>query len=151
VTPTLAVGAIVFDDDGRVLLVQRAHPPGVGLWTVPGGKLEPGEALVDAVAREVREETGVVVEVGALACVVERIGGGGEDGAPYHFVILDYAARAVGGQLAAASDAQAARWVAPAELAELPVTDGLRDVLARAAAARASPPGSAATCSATST
>lgn len=124
--PVVAVGAIVFDLDGRVLLVQRGSPPGVGLWTVPGGKVEVGETLAQAVAREVREETGMIVEVGALACVVERMG---DD---YHFVILDYVARAIGGALAAGGDARDARLVDEGELAELALTEGLRDVLARA-------------------
>jgi ADP-ribose pyrophosphatase YjhB (NUDIX family) len=127
-TPVVAVGAIVFDDQGRVLLVERGRPPGVGLWSVPGGKLEHAETLAQAVAREVREETGLVVEVGPLACVVERIG---DD---FHFVILDYLAHAIGGSLAAASDARAARWVGAGELAGLPLTDGLVDVLSRARA-----------------
>jgi len=126
--PTVAVGAIVFDSDGRVLLVERGSPPGAGLWSVPGGKVERGETLAQAVAREVREETGMIVEVGALACVVERFG---DD---YHFVILDYHARPIGGTLAAGGDARAARFVADAELQALPVTDGLIDVIARARA-----------------
>src|SRR4030095_13285466 len=63
-TPIVAVGAFVFDVESRVLLVERGQPPGVGLWTVPGGKLDPGETLVRAVSREVREETGLTVEVG---------------------------------------------------------------------------------------
>ncbi len=125
-TPTVAVGGIVFDDAGRVLVIERGRPPGVGLWTVPGGKLELGETLAQAVAREVREETGLVVEVGALACVVERVGDG------YHYVILDYLARVIGGSLAAADDVRGARFVSEAELAALPVTDGLLEVLARA-------------------
>jgi ADP-ribose pyrophosphatase YjhB (NUDIX family) len=127
-TPIVAVGAFVFDRDGRVLLIERGKPPGEGLWTVPGGRLDRGETLAQAVAREVREETGLIVEVGALACVVERMG---DD---FHFVILDYLARAIGGTLAAASDAKAARFVGDAELTTLPLTDGLVDVLARARA-----------------
>ena len=127
-TPVVAVGAIVFDEAGRVLLVERGRPPGVGLWSVPGGKLEGAETLAQAVAREVREETGLSVEVGPLACVVERIG---DD---YHFVILDYLARVIGGTLAAASDVRAARFADEDELAALPVTDGLLEVLARARA-----------------
>ncbi len=130
-TPVVAVGAIVFDVAGRVLLIERGRPPGVGLWSVPGGKLEGAETLAQAVAREVREETGLVVEIGPLACVVERMG---DD---YHFVILDYLARVIGGSLAAASDARGARFVDPAELATLPVTDGLVDVLERARATHA--------------
>jgi ADP-ribose pyrophosphatase YjhB (NUDIX family) len=126
VTPVVAVAAFVFDADGRVLLIERGKPPGVGLWTVPGGRIERGETLAQAVARELREETGLVAEVGPLVCVVERIA---DD---YHFVILDYLARVVGGTLAAATDARAARFVDDAELSTLPVTDGLVEVLARA-------------------
>ena len=127
-TPVVGVGAIVFDDAGRVLLVERGKPPGAGLWSIPGGRLEPRETLAQAVAREVREETGLIVEVGGLACVVERMG---DD---YHFVLLDYFARVTGGTLAAASDARAARFVALDEVDALPTTDGLVDVLARARA-----------------
>jgi len=126
--PVVGVGAIVFDAEGRVLLVERGKPPGAGLWSVPGGKLEQRETLAQAVAREVLEETGLVVEVGTLACVLERIA---DD---YHFVILDYFARVIGGKLAAASDARAARFVDPDQLRTLPLTEGLADVLARARA-----------------
>ena len=128
-TPVVGVGAIVFDGAGRVLLVRRGKPPDAGRWSVPGGKLEPSETLVQGVAREVREETGLVVEVGALACVVERI-----DDPRHHFVILDYFARVIGGTLAAASDVTDARFADDAELLTLPLTDGLRDVLASARA-----------------
>ena len=126
-TPVCAVGAFIFDGP-RVLVIQRGTPPGAGLWSVPGGKLEASETLAQAVAREVREETGLVVEVGPLACVVERMG---DD---YHFVILDYLARQIGGTLAASSDSRDARWVTDDELASLPHTEGLLDVLARARA-----------------
>jgi 8-oxo-dGTP diphosphatase len=128
VTPICAVAAIVFDPEGRVLLVERGKPPGEGLWSVPGGRLVGSETLAQGVAREVREETGLVVEVGPLSCVVERMG---DD---FHFVILDYLARVVGGTLAAGSDARAAKFVDEAELANLPLTDGLVDVLTRARA-----------------
>ncbi len=124
-TPVCAVAALIFDGD-RVLVIQRGKPPGEGLWSLPGGKLEAGETLARAVAREVQEETGLVVDVGPLACVVERMGEG------YHFVILDYLARSIGGTLAAASDVRDARWVTDEELAALPHTEGLLDVLARA-------------------
>jgi ADP-ribose pyrophosphatase YjhB (NUDIX family) len=126
--PVVGVGAIVFDAEGRVLLVERGKPPGAGLWSVPGGKLEQRETLAQAVAREVLEETGLIVEVGTLACVLERMA---DD---YHFVILDYFARVIGGKLAAASDARAARFVDPEQLLRLPLTEGLADVLARARA-----------------
>jgi ADP-ribose pyrophosphatase YjhB (NUDIX family) len=125
-TPVVAVGAFLFDERGRVLLVQRGQPPGEGLWTVPGGKLEAGETLAQAIAREVREETGLVAEIGPLVCVVERIADG------YHYVILDYLARRISGTLDPASDVRGARFVGDAELAQLPVTDGLVAALERA-------------------
>jgi ADP-ribose pyrophosphatase YjhB (NUDIX family) len=125
-TPTVAIAGIVFDREDRVLLVQRGKPPGEGLWTVPGGSLEPGETLAQGVAREVREETGLVVEVGTLACVVEAIS------EEFHYVIHDYFARPIGGKLAAGSDAKAVRWATPADLDSLPLTDGLVLALSRA-------------------
>ncbi len=127
-TPIVAVAGFVFDAEGRVLLIERGKEPNLGLWTVPGGRLEGQETLAQGVAREIREETGLIVEVGPLACVVERMG---DD---FHFVILDYLARVIGGTLAAASDARNAKFVGDAELSTLPLTDGLVDVLARARA-----------------
>jgi len=132
--PTVAIAAIVFDAEDRVLVIQRGKPPGEGLWTVPGGHLERGETLSAGVAREVAEETGLVVEVGPLVEVVERAG---DD---YHFIILDYLARVTGDSshgVVAASDATAARFVTAAELAQLPVTDGLVAVIDRARAKNA--------------
>ena len=130
--PVVAVAAIVFDDDGRVLLIERGRPPGVGLWSVPGGRLELGESIATAVVREVAEETGLTVEVGPLVEIVERVTA--TDGGTYHYVILDYLAHLRGGTLAAGDDVRAARFVDDAELARLPLTDGLVPVLARARA-----------------
>lgn len=129
VAPVVAVGGFVFDRDGKILLVQRGRPPGEGLWTVPGGKLDPGETLVQGVAREVREETGLIVEVGVLACVVEHISDG------YHYVILDYLARPIGGSLAAASDVADAKFVD--DVSGLPLTSGLAALIERARATHA--------------
>lgn len=130
VQPVVAVAAIVFDDAGRVLLIERGRPPGVGLWSVPGGRVELGESLAAAVAREVVEETGLTVEVGPLVEVVERVTPG--DGGTFHYVILDYLAWSAGGHPLAADDARAARFVDVDELARLPLTDGLLAVLDRA-------------------
>ncbi len=120
------VGAIVFDQAGRLLVVQRGHPPAQGQWSIPGGRVEPGETDAQAVAREISEETGLVVRAERLAGMVERPG---PSGAVYQ--IYDYDASVVGDgeAAAAASDADALRWVTAAELAELPVTEGLEQTL----------------------
>lgn len=136
-TPVVTVAAIVFDDAGRVLLIERRRPPGVGLWSVPGGQVELGESLAAAVAREVAEETGLTVEVGPLVEVVERVTA--DDGGTFHYVILDYLAWSTGGGPIAADDARAARFVAADELAGLPLTDGLVVVIDRARSLAAGP------------
>ncbi len=128
VVPRAAVSAVIFDEEGRVLLVERGRPPGLGLWTVPGGKVEPGELLEAAVRREVAEETGLVVSVGPLVTVVERI----DLDAGYHYVILDFLAEVEGGQLVAGDDARTVRFCDRAALEELPLTDGLRPVIEQA-------------------
>jgi 8-oxo-dGTP diphosphatase len=112
-------GAVVRDASGRVLLVQRAHEPGRGLWAVPGGRLEPGEDARAAAAREVREETGLEVEVGAELLTVE-IGG---------YDVTDFAATVVGGELRAGDDAMDVRWCTPADLGLLPLTPTMYDAL----------------------
>jgi endonuclease-3 len=135
--PVVAVAALVFDEDGRVLLVERGRPPGVGLWTVPGGKLELGESLAAAVAREVAEETGLIVEAGPLVEVVERVvpaDPADPAAGTFHYVILDYLAHLRGGALAAGDDVRAARFVDDAGLRRLPLTDGLEPVIDRARA-----------------
>jgi len=105
--------------DGSVLLIRRANPPLQGRWTIPGGRVEAGERLEDAVARELREETGVSVRVGDLLAVVDPIELDDRGGVRYHFVILDYACHWLAGEPRAGSDALEARWVARSELGEL--------------------------------
>ena len=124
-SPLVAVGAVVVHE-GRVLLVRRGSEPLKGHWTLPGGVLELGETVVDGVAREVREETGLLVEPLELVELVDRIHletgreSGHEAGREasrvrYHYVIADYLCRITGGELRAASDADAVRWVERAE------------------------------------
>ncbi len=122
-----AVGAIIRDEQGRFLLVQRRNEPQAGRWTVPGGKVEPGETLAEAVIREVWEETGLVVEVGDRAWVVDIPTGRGDV-----FEVHDYYVSVRSGQLAAGTDAADARWYAAAELPDVDTTTGLVGYLRRA-------------------
>jgi ADP-ribose pyrophosphatase YjhB (NUDIX family) len=112
-TPLVGVGAVVVDQ-GRVLLVRRGHEPLKGQWSLPGGGLEVGESLTAGVVREVSEETGLTVEPLELIELLDRIHRDGER-VRYHYVIADYLCRVVGGELKAASDADAVRWVERAE------------------------------------
>ena len=139
--PRAAVGAVVLDED-NVLLVRRGHPPGQGKWSVPGGLLDLGERLEDAVVREVEEESGLRVQVLGLCGVLDRIVPGdrvderGDAVVRYHWVIIDYVAAVVGGVLQAGSDAAEARWVPLAELDRYETTDGLTAMIKRAVSLR---------------
>ena len=118
------VGAVIRDDAGRLLMIQRAHEPGQGLWSIPGGRIEPGETDAEALVREMLEETGLTVEVGRLLGRVRRPF---LDGAVID--IGDYAVTVTGGTLRPGDDAADARWVAAAELNSLEITDGLIEAL----------------------
>ncbi len=108
-TPLAGVGAVIVDH-GRVLLVRRGNEPAKGRWSIPGGLIELGETLHQAVMREVHEETGLLVEPMGLVELLDRIYR--EDNlVRYHYVIADYLCRVTGGTLAAASDADDVRWV----------------------------------------
>jgi 8-oxo-dGTP diphosphatase len=123
--PQVAVGAILTDSAGRVLLIQRGQPPALGRWSLPGGRVEFGETLAQALHRELEAETGLIAELGALVEVFEYI-----DDA-YHYVILDYRMVSPRGELRAGEDAGAARFVTLAEAEALPTTDGLLPILRR--------------------
>lgn len=121
--PVVAVGAIVIDD-GRLLLIRRGHGPAAGEWSVPGGRVEPGELLEEAVVRELAEETGLEGVCGDLVGVVERL----DD--EHHFVILDYAVHLLeAAPPAAGSDAAEAMWVPLTDVAEMRLVDGLAEFL----------------------
>ena len=105
-------------------VIRRGRPPGEGLWSLPGGRVETGESDADAVVRELAEETGLRVEPGVLAGSVDRPGPGGVT-----YDIRDYAATVTGGTLCAGDDASDARWASPEELRALPTTPGLLEAL----------------------
>lgn len=121
--PTVGAGAVVQDDDGRLLVVRRGREPAAGRWTLPGGRVEPGERAADTVVRELREETGLDVEVTGFIGFSEVFEG------DQHFVILDFLAAVVGGEARAGDDADAVAWVTRDELASRPTTDRLLDFL----------------------
>ena len=118
------VGAVITDSRGRLLLIKRGHEPGAGLWSLPGGRIEPGETDVAALVREMREETGLEVEPGPLLGAVQRPGTGGDV-----IDIRDYAAIVTGGVLEPGDDAVDARWVSEADLDTLAITEGLVEAL----------------------
>jgi 8-oxo-dGTP diphosphatase len=118
------VGAVVHDDEHRLLLVRRGRNPSAGRWSLPGGRVEAGESDGEAVRREVLEETGLDVVVGRLVGTVERPG---PDGVVYD--IRDYACAVMGGRLRAGDDASEVRWVDRWDLLTLDTTDGLVDAL----------------------
>jgi 8-oxo-dGTP diphosphatase len=118
------VGAVIRDDKGRLLLVKRGHEPGAGLWSLPGGRIEPGETDAEALVRELREETGLEVEPGPLLGAVQRSAGDGDV-----IDIRDYAATVTGGTLIPGDDAADARWVSAADLDSLAMTEGLVEAL----------------------
>jgi len=127
-SPLIGVGAVIVKDD-QALLIRRGTAPLLGEWSLPGGVLECGETLRDAVAREAREETGLTVEVGELLGVYERVIRSDDGRVRYHYVLLDYLCRAVGGELAAGSDAAEVGWFREEELNALGLAYDANDVV----------------------
>jgi ADP-ribose pyrophosphatase YjhB (NUDIX family) len=128
--PLVGVGAIIIEDN-RVVLVKRAHPPLQAQWSIPGGVLEVGELVREAAVREAREETGLIVEPGELLGVYDRILRDVEQRVQYHYVLIDFLCRRVGGELFAASDAAEVRWFAKEELSMLNLAGDTEDVIER--------------------
>jgi ADP-ribose pyrophosphatase YjhB (NUDIX family) len=117
---------------GQILVVRRARAPADGLFSLPGGVVEIGETLMQAVAREVREETNLTIEPVGLAGFREAITRDRDDRVERHFVILPFAARWLAGETLLNEELSEARWLHPAELAGLPTTPGLAEIVAAA-------------------
>lgn len=138
--PFVGVGALIFSggqSGDQVLLVERGKPPLVGYWSLPGGVVESGERLEDALAREVLEETGLQVEVGDIATVFERIMPTDEGRCEYHYILIDFYCTVLGGTLSAGDDSKQAEWRDLDELNSILVTEGTREVIL---ACRSRPP-----------
>jgi 8-oxo-dGTP diphosphatase len=130
--PYLAVSAAVFRD-GRVLIVRRGRPPAQGLYTLPGGGVELGETLEEAIIREVREETSLEIAPLELVGFREAIARDAKGRVERHFVILPFAARWVQGEISLNEELAEAHWLTPAGLAGLKTTEGLGQIVAAAA------------------
>jgi ADP-ribose pyrophosphatase YjhB (NUDIX family) len=133
-SPLVGVGAVIIDpdpssDSRRVLLIRRGTAPLLGEWSLPGGVLECGENLRDAAVREAREETGLIVECGEMLGVYERVIRGDEGRVRYHFVLIDFLCRPVGGELAAGTDAAEVGWFTPEQLPALNLAYDASDVV----------------------
>lgn len=130
--PLVGVAAAIFDDAGRVLLVQRGRPPRAGSWGLPGGLLEVGESLAAGVRREVREECGVEIAVGAVAGVFEPITRDAAGRVEYHYVVIDFWARWISGVAQAQDDAAAVAWASIDALDAFALLPDSRQVILRA-------------------
>jgi len=131
--PVVGVGAVVLDGD-RVLLVKRGHAPLKRQWSLPGGSVETGETLEQAVGREVLEETGIEIEVGPIVEVLDRISRDPEGRVEHHFVLIDFVARPNGGVLRSATDAEDAVWARLSDLPKYEVAAITASVVRKAAA-----------------
>jgi 8-oxo-dGTP diphosphatase len=130
---TLGIGAVIWNAQGDCLLVRRANPPRQHEWSLPGGKVEFGETLHDALRREIREETGLDIEILGLLDVVELVRDGDAGAADAHYVLIDYSARAISGEAMAGSDAADVGWIPPEELHQIPLWSETRRIIALSA------------------
>jgi len=126
--PVLGVGAVILDG-GRVLLVERGNEPLAGCWSLPGGAVEAGERLEDALIREVFEETGLRVTTNIIATVFERIMPDAAGKCEYHYVLIDFYCAVEGGELRAGDDSRRVDWFDIDSLDTLRMTDGTREVI----------------------
>ncbi len=128
--PVVGVGGVVVRD-GRALIIKRAHEPRKGEWSLPGGHLELGESLQDAVRREIREETNLEIEVGPIIETFDRVHRDDQGRIRYHFVIVDFVCWSDDGGAIPGSDAEACAWVAGDELDDYGVNPHAKAVIVK--------------------
>jgi 8-oxo-dGTP diphosphatase len=128
--PFVGVGAVIAQD-GRVLLIKRGHAPAIGEWSIPGGAVEVGETVREAVVREVQEETGLIVEAGDLLGVFDRVLHDPADRIQFHYVLIDFLCTPLGGQLKANGDAAEARWFTAKEIGELTLPEDTAEIICK--------------------
>jgi mutator protein MutT len=129
--PIVGAAAVILNADGRVVLIRRGQPPDAGQWSIPGGAVELGESVAEALRREVREETGLEIAVGEFLEVYERVERDA-GGVRFHFVVLDYRATVIGGTLRAGTDAAEIVFADPADLDRYALADSVRRVISAA-------------------
>lgn len=130
--PVIAVAGVIFNDEGKVVLIERGAEPRKGEWSIPGGSVELGERLEEALKREIEEESNLKVKPGPIVSRIERIEYDSIGKIKYHYVILDYVCRYIKGDLTAGSDAAKAKWVSINDIENIPLTDELKQIIKRA-------------------
>ena len=130
--PIVGVGAVIWRGPDTLLLIRRGQPPRHGEWSIPGGRVEPGETLREALVREIAEETGLTVAVGELINVVELFERD-SDGALSHYVLIDFSCQAGAAEAHPASDVTECRWVSPAEAVSCVPWEETRRIIRRSA------------------
>lgn len=126
--PLVGVGALIYERD-RILMAERGGEPLKGWWSIPGGLVETGESLDEAIRREVREETGLRVKPLGVLKIFERVIRDAQGAPEYHYVLIDYVCRVTGGALRAGDDVSRAEWVRRRDLKDLRITEGTLAVI----------------------
>jgi len=127
--PVIAVAGIIFNNKKEVVLIKRGAEPKKGEWSIPGGSVELGEKLEQALVREVEEECSLKVEPGPFVSLIERIEHDSRGKIRYHYAILDFVCKYKEGVLTAGSDAADAKWVSITDVENMPLTDELKQII----------------------